>query len=354
MDTISLVMPSGKNITGLSAHSRSLAAALEKNIRIRKIFTKSYVPNFLSVSSKAVLGIDLEKVFSSNPVYIPLPKTKPVHFTSQQQIMCLNYLRRNAIVTIHDIIPLVLSHFNSVLAKKLYLFTLKAIKNAAYLTAVSQNTKNDVVNFLKYPEDKIKVVYNGINHAIFKTAPVKRDECTLLYAGSEMPHKNVRALLKAFVIVKQKIPEAKLVKVGLPQWNGARKKLLRFVKQNNLQDSVIFKDYVENLAGEYQKATLFVFPSKYEGFGFPPLEAMACGCPVVCSNATSLPEVVGSAALTFDPDNVFELSEKIIKMLDDEHIRKKYSSRGIVWSQQFTWDRCASETIEVYKKVWNI
>lgn len=351
---VNLVVDSSKKITGLSNYGAALLFELTRNIVVNTINKKILIPHFILIVIKLIFGIDLKTILQHNPIYLPLPRKGISHLTSQEQTICLNYLKRKAVVTVHDIIPLATNTYNSFFAKIIYLLAMRGLKHTEFIIAVSEHTKKDIIKYLNYPTRKIKVIPQGVDHSYFKPAKIKRDEFTILYVGSEMPRKNVLTLFKAFAIIKQEIPEAKLVKVGLSQWQGARNKLVKFVKANNLESSVIFKDYVQNLNEEYQNATIFVFPSKYEGFGFPPLEAMACGCPVICSNATSLPEVVGDSAFLFNPNDVQELSEKITTLLKSSELREKYSAKGIKQSKQFTWEKCLKETIEVYKRLLQV
>lgn len=350
MRPITLFVDSGvnKKITGLSAYSTNLARELIKYAPNNQIRARSRIPLLLSKGVNRIINVDFESVFSAMPFYLSLHRTGLNHLTSQEQAFCLNYLRRKTVVTVHDVIPLVTNEFNSVLAKKWYTLVLRGVSKANALITVSQHTKNDVVRLLNYPAENIHVVYEGVDHDYFKVAGTRRAENTILYVGSEMPRKNVMTLFRAFSEVREQIPEARLVKVGLAQWGGVREKLVHFVKEHRLEKSVIFKNYVENVAQEYQQASFFVFPSKYEGFGFPPLEAMACGCPVLCSNATSLPEVVGDAGVLFDPDNYKELAEKMVRLLKSETLRAHLAKKGVERARQFTWEKCAEETVAVY------
>lgn len=350
MQTQTLVVTQSEKFTGLSNYATALSESFSIDGKIKLLFVNDQFAAFFNNLVKSLLRVDLNSVFKNTPLYLNLPKSI-VHFTSQQQAICLNYLKRKAIVTVHDIIPLATNTHNSFLAKILYLLAMRGLKRAKFIIADSEYTKKDIIKFLNYPEQKIKVIPLGVDHTYFKPSKIKRDNFTILYVGSEMPRKNLMTLFKAFQLVKQKIPSAKLVKVGLPQWPGARNKLVKFVKENNLESSVIFKDYIENLAEEYQRATVFVFPSKYEGFGLPPLEAMACGCPVICSNATSLPEVVGDSAILFSPDDSQKLADEIVVLLSDKKMRARYSAQGIKRAGLFTWQKCAKETILAYLKL---
>lgn len=163
--------------------------------------------------------------------------------------------------------------------------------------------------------------------------------------------------LKFFGRLKQdgNFKDLKLVKVGKAGGEEVafRKETLRTIGNLNLADEVIFTEHVsgEQLAAYYSNAKCFVFPSVCEGFGFPPIEAMSCGCPVITSNVSSLPEVVGEAAIQIDPHDVDGLARAIQKLLTDENLRKKMIQEGFKQAQKFSWERAAQETLQVYQEV---
>lgn len=224
------------------------------------------------------------------------------------------------------------------------------LKNADQILADSAHTKKDLINCLKISKDKITVIPLGVDTKEFKPLSVKKEKNTILYVGSEMPRKNFETLLYAFAIVKKQVPGAKLIKVGLPQWKNAREKHIRLAKGLGVSDSIIWKDYVTDLNLEYNKATIFVFPSKYEGFGLPMLEAMAAGTPIICSNATSLPEVGGNAVIYFNANNSEQLAEKIIVLLKSRETQKSVINFGLKIAKDFTWKNTANKTLKIYEK----
>jgi glycosyltransferase involved in cell wall biosynthesis len=228
------------------------------------------------------------------------------------------------------------------------------------IITVSQNTKDDLVEMFNYNPNKIKVIYNGVDSS-YKLIDNKKliseinnkyntGENFLLYVGNIKPHKNIPVLLKALSNIDK---QNKLVIVG--KRDKAYDEIFDIIDQNNLKDRIIFTGFVpdEDLILLYNAAALFVYPSLYEGFGLPPLEAMACGTPVITSNVSSLPEVVGDAAITVDPHNIKELSKKINKILSNKDLQNKMIQRGIERAKQFTWDKTARETIKVYEDVLN-
>jgi glycosyltransferase involved in cell wall biosynthesis len=178
----------------------------------------------------------------------------------------------------------------------------------------------------------------------------------ILYVGSEHPRKNMVTLLEAFARLKADPAWSRhrLVKVGS---SGAsegrfRERTRRAVSSLGLNDDVIFTGYVDDrdLPAYYTHAECFVLPSLYEGFGFPPLEAMACGCPVIVSSAGSLPEVTRGAALVVDPTDVDELTGAMRQLLSDHGLRSRLTSRGFERAQDFNWDKAAALTLEVYQR----
>jgi glycosyltransferase involved in cell wall biosynthesis len=173
----------------------------------------------------------------------------------------------------------------------------------------------------------------------------------ILYVGSVEKRKNLLRLLQAYAYLRDRGETCPLVIVGIQRLNNVD--VVAMLQELGLQRSVILAGYVadEDLPALYSGADLFVFPSLYEGFGLPPLEAMACGAPVVCSNAASLPEVVDDAALMVDPHNVEQLSEAMRRVLASRGLQDDLRARGLGQAKRFTWERTARETIAVYREV---
>jgi glycosyltransferase involved in cell wall biosynthesis len=265
------------------------------------------------------------------------------------------------ILTIHDLTPLLFPDIFSLQARTymkimIWLSKFKADK----IITVSQNTKDDLVEMFNYNPKKIKVIYNGVdnsykiidNKKLISEIKDKYDtgKDFLLYVGNIKPHKNIPVLLKALSNIDK---QNKLVIVG--KRDKAYDEIFDIIDQNNLEDRIIFTGFVpdKDLILLYNAATLFVYPSLYEGFGLPPLEAMACGTPVITSNVSSLPEVVGYAAITVDPYNINGLAEEINKVLGNEVLQKAMIKKGIERAKEFTWEKTARETIRVYEEVLN-
>ena len=234
----------------------------------------------------------------------------------------------------------------------------RGVKKATRIIAVSQTTKHDLVKHLDIPEERISVIYEGIDHQVFK--PTSRrlvDYPYVLFVGSEHPRKNLARLLRAFSRLKsqRRFKDLKLLKVGKAGGPEAefRKHTLQAINELNIPSDVVFTDYVaeEDLPAYYSSAECFILPSLYEGFGLPPLEAMACGCPVIVSNRASLPEVTGEAAVKVDPLRTYSIASALEVVLTDERLKRELVSKGLERARQFSWEKAARETMEVYQSV---
>jgi glycosyltransferase involved in cell wall biosynthesis len=267
------------------------------------------------------------------------------------------------VFTCHDLIPLILRQYFSAYQRLIYRFTHQLALNAAQLTiAVSHSTKNDLQRFFRVSSDRIVVVPEGVDDH-FK--PPSRAELErvraqyalpgryLLYFGSNKPHKNVRRLVEAFARsgIRDRTAGIGLVIAG--HWDQRYPQAQELAAQLNLTDRVRFIGPVKDadLPALYGGAELFVFPSEYEGFGLPVLEAMACGAPVVCGTGSSLPEVAGDAALLCDPQDVEALARAIEQALVDQDMRAALRQRGLARAAQFSWEQAAQQTLRGYQSL---
>jgi len=270
------------------------------------------------------------------------------------------------VVTIHD---LAFKRFPKTFPKKdlfkLNFLTDLAVKKADKIIAVSKSTKRDILKF--YPKifpEKIKVIYHGFDAELFQKE-ISEDEFNkvlskfkiqnskfILYVGAIQPRKNLKTLIKAFEFLKQdsKNSDLKLVIAGGKAWSW--EETIRTVKNSSEQESIIMTGKVsfEELAVLYKNAGIFVFPSLYEGFGIPVLEAFASGVPVIISKNSSLEEVGGGAVEYFESLNENDLAEKIKKVLGSDKLQKKMIERGEEQLKKFSWEKCARETLEFIKK----
>jgi glycosyltransferase involved in cell wall biosynthesis len=294
--------------------------------------------------------------------------TDILHFFSQEETYLLNSIKTDVpkIATCLDIIGLTLNEYDF-FDKKFKSHSIKAMKDADKIITISDFTKNELINYTGISSDKIKTIYLGPDEEFRPLSSkeiedsrkeYKLPESFILYVGSEQSRKNFQLIIKAFYKLKKKygLEELKLVKAGSSQIPDVlRNKIFDLIKELNLENDVIFTDYVtdDTLIKMYNAAELFVFPSLYEGFGLPPLEAMACGCPVITSNTSSLPEVVGEAGLMIDPHDVDSLTESMYKILSDNGLKKELSKKSLERAKMFSWQKTADQTLEVYKEVLN-
>lgn len=270
------------------------------------------------------------------------------------------------VVTIHDCIHL---RFPQYLPNRLayaYARTMmwSAARGARRVLTVSNASKQDIVRYLKVPSGKVEVIYNGLDERL-SIAPTVEDinrvrerfQLTapfILYAGNIKPHKNVDRLIEAYSILRRRgIDDVMLLIIGdeLSKYPNLRRLVHRF----QLHKHVRFLGFVPDatLAALYRLASVFVFPSLYEGFGLPPLEAMAAGAPVVTSNVSSLPEVVGDAALLIDPMDAGAIADATASVLRDSALRDELIRRGHARVEAFSWQRSVTRIQEVYAELGN-
>lgn len=268
------------------------------------------------------------------------------------------------IVTVHDTIPLVMPEPQNKLDYWRFRTILPAMTRVAdHILTVSTSSKTDLMKYLHLPDAKIRVVYCGVEERFFVTPDdeVKKHVLArycimapfLLYLGGLNERKNVDRLLEAFARIRDKHPQIKLVLGG--KGFAQNSKISAAYEHLGLGDAVHFTGYVEDadLPALYSAAEAFVFPSLYEGFGIPPLEAMSCGTPTLTANTSSLPEVVGGAALTVNPYDVAALASGLDRILSDTQLRMRLRVEGPLRAASFTWAAAARQTVDAYKQLLN-
>lgn len=296
------------------------------------------------------------------PILIAKEKLNLIHFPHFNVPL---FCRTRFIVTIHD---LILTKFPTVKASTLnpFLYWFKnfayrvviknAVKRAEKIIAVSQFTKDDIINKFKIPSDKVIVTHLGVADMSTKTEKdgsalfdkYKIDKPFLLYVGNAYPHKNLEGLIKIFPKIRESEKKLKLVLIGKDDYfYGKVKDFAKKYDENN----IIFPGFVPEkyLPLFYQNASLYVFPSYYEGFGLPPLEAMAKGCPVASSNQASMPEVLGDSAVYFNPYNENDMIKAIANLIKDSILREEIVRRGREQVKKYCWEECGKKTVSIYK-----
>ncbi|MFB3812875.1 MAG: glycosyltransferase family 4 protein [Terriglobales bacterium] len=280
------------------------------------------------------------------------------------------YLPCPYVVTVHDLLDYMYRASNgSALRRVLHFqFTKRVLNHAVRIFAVSNFTKNDIQRLFGIPAEKVEVVYNAIDerfrqgHASeadrqFIAERYQVNHPFLLYAGRISPHKNIVRIIEAFSALKaelekeNKFTDLKLIIIGDDL--SSHPDLRRTVIKSAVQNDVRFLGFVpiDVLRIFYDAAKIFVFPSLYEGFGLPPLEAMAHGTPVVTSNTSSLPEVVGNAAVLVNPENVFDIMRAMHRVLLDQPLRERLKQRGYEQAARYSWDASVKHILQVYSDI---
>src|SRR5881296_2035667 len=273
------------------------------------------------------------------------------------------------VVTIHDCVHLLFpqedsSNFGNY---RSYLQTKRVVESAKHVLAVSKSTKQDLINIFELPESKISVIHNALDERFAFTHTTEERKHVLeryqlkdpfvLYSGRIRPHKNLHRLIEAFAVLKSELADderyknLKLIIIGDEL---SKHQYLRLtVVRSGVQQDVRFFGFVPYsiLRVFYQSAALFAFPSLYEGFGLPPLEAMANRTPVIASNTSSLPEVLDDAALLVNPENVFDIARGMKLILSDDLLRQKLIQKGIEQVAKFSWKVAAQKVVETYQLI---
>ena len=271
-------------------------------------------------------------------------------------------LKRRSVVTIHDLIHLKMPQFFSP-AQRLYARTVisHAVRHAGAVIVDSQKTKDDILDEFKVQEQDVEVIHLGVR-PIFRRledrALVERFRFAsalrrpyVLYVGNVKPHKNIPTLLRAFAQVRAQRDDIELVFVGgsCKEDKGLSELAQRLGIVGAVRDLHRVSD--EELICAYNGAEVLVLPSLYEGFGYPVLEAMACGTPTVVSSGGSLPEVAGIASLIVDPSRQDELAEALLKVVNDPEMKRDLIAKGKINAQRFSWRATAGRTVDIYERV---
>lgn len=325
--------------------------------------------------SMKIYGKFLKKIFpkaklfepSANKIYVKIfknfiypfiiPKGYDIYHIIDQSYSHLAYFipKEKIVITCHDLIPLI---FPEKISKKgliSFKYYISGMKRAKKIIADSTCTKEDIIKILRIEKDKIEVVQpiclNKKKFEITKKGMKRKynliDKTVLLSIGNCF-YKNTLLILNALKELKKNYSSILLIKIG-----GFSKKEIIFIKENKLEKNVIVKQNLNQKQIEelYYLSDILVFPSIYEGFGIPPLEAMACGTPVITSNVASLPEVVGNAAIKINPYSLEELKKAIINILEDKKLREDLVKRGYENLKRFNERKIKNKLIKIYKSI---
>jgi glycosyltransferase involved in cell wall biosynthesis len=259
----------------------------------------------------------------------------------------LKYLNgKPFVLTVHDLIhemfPQYFSRFNKI--KK---FKKHVIAKAERIIAVSNNTKKDLLKFYNIDPDSIHVVYHGNPYEnAYSDKRISSNDQYFLFVGDRQNYKNFHFLISSLAPILQVHSQVKIMCAGGGKFTSVEKKDLKILDIQNQVYQLETTD--EGLKKLYSGALAFIFPSLYEGFGFPILEAFSCGCPTILSNTSSLPEIGGDAAIYFDPVEPDSLRSAILRVYEDENLRKQMIDSGLNRVKKFTWEQTAAQTKTVY------
>jgi len=345
----------GRPTTGSGQYTRNLLEALAKVDPTNEylLFSPGPAPPISNLAKlwfeqvsfpRACRGLDLAHVpYFASPLFPTVP----------------------TVVTVHDLIPLILPAYRGSLLVRLYTrLVAAAARKAEAIITVSQASKRDIVRCLHIPPKRIHVTYEAAGEAFqpvedeARLAAIRQKyalpDCYLLYLGGFDQRKNLSALLKAFVLLVNKQPTWLVVAGRLPERDSPLfPDPCRLVRELGLEEGVIFTGWVpeEDKPVLLSGATAFVFPSLYEGFGLPAAEALACGTPVIASNRSSLPEVVGEGGILVEPTDAEALAEAMEVLLVDDTLRAELRQKALAQAAKFSWKQTALETLVVYQKM---
>lgn len=316
-------------------------------------------------------GMDLRTFLTNYPVWARYPKADIYHFTSQNLACLLLFChpKGKIVVTVHDIIPYMLRNvphlctYRTAADRLFDRLAMVGLKRADVLVADSQYTKQCIIEHLGIAPDKIEVVYLGIDHQRFRPLEVSasirerynlsQDRRYLIYVGSEDPRKNLVTLLRALAELRRTVPDVELIKVGRAHFETERQRLIELASELGIRAAIHFLDDVpeDDLPLLYNLADVCVMPSLYEGFGFPVIEAMACGTPIVAASSTSLPEVVGDAGCLVNPSDIENVAYQIEKVLLNISYRKHLIQMGEKRARSFDLAEQVAGIFSVYMKM---
>jgi len=346
------------NYSGIGTYLKNLVPFFKDSIFSLKVLGNvREVKNFLKDDTEIIpFGAPIYSISEQLSYPLIIPRCD-VFWSPHFNAPILPIKAKKRIVTIHDVYHLAFyESFNSLQKVYIKLVINSAVNLSDKIITVSNFSKSEIIKYTKVNPEKIEVIYNGVDNNRFKILDrkvlepfrSKYPENFILYVGNVKPHKNLKNLLKAFSIIQKKnYKDYYLVIVGKKEgFITGDKEIFQILEDSyELRTKVIFTGYIEDdeLPVLYNLARLFVFPSLYEGFGLPPLEAMACGCPTVVSNLSAIPEVCGDASFYVNPLEPEEIALGILKVLNSDDLRKNLIEKGLERVKSFNWEKSAKK-----------
>jgi len=323
---------------------------------------KTHIPHDLPRLRKVIITESITQAWDQVLLPLNIAKEKIDVFLTPYFKAPL-FLPSKMVIIINDLIPLFFPEDHRLLRRFYFKFmSATTARRATRIMTISEHSRGDIVKFLRLPAGKIMVVHLGVEE-IFRSLDIRKEEIRrkyslpqkfILYVGNLSPHKNVRSLIRSYASLPVGLRENYKLVLGALKSDKYFSNIDKAIREMKLTQDVLFTGFIEHkdLPSVYCMSSVFAFPSFYEGFGLPPLEAMACGCPVVSSNTSSMPEVLGDAAVFFNPYHVEEISQTIRLMLEDENLRKRFSQKGLERAKLFTIEKMTSRMIDVLEMAY--
>ncbi len=368
------VSPTAQKHAGLGRYAGEIARALAENgdTELSLFYNRqgdAQLPDYLSNIPCKTVNVGNKPwrmgVLASQLVRWPMDSTFGAadifHATNH---LLAHFKQARTVYTLHDLIFLRYPEYHLPYNRWYLTYTMpRYLRAADVIITPSKHSKQDAIEFYGLPESKIKVIYEApapyFKPAVDRTSldrvrqKYSLPEKFILHVATIEPRKNLTRLLEAFKSILDDWPDFKLVLIGKKGW--LYDSFFQHLRALGLQEQVIFPGFVAeaDLPACYQLAKVFVYPSLYEGFGLPPLEAMACGIPVISSNSSSLPEVVGDAGLLFEPTDTAALVAALKRVLSDPQLRADLQNRALARAQKFSWTKAVDELMAVYRSLYN-
>ncbi|HOJ93271.1 MAG TPA: glycosyltransferase family 1 protein [Dictyoglomaceae bacterium] len=347
--------------SGIGTYLQNLIPFLKNQIHVTLLGDPKKIEKFLDID-------DLRVIPMKSPIYSPYEqmefilkfKDADLFWSPHFNVPIFPIKTKKRLVTIHDVFHLAFGDLYNLFERNYAKILIRsAVKLSDMIITVSNFSKSEIIKYTGIEERKIRVIYNGVDTSIFKRYEKEELEKVkekynlpamfILFVGNVKPHKNLRMGLRAFELVLKNIDNLFFVIVGKKEgFIKGDREIFNLLERSKLRERVIFTGFVdkEDLPKIYNLSSLLIFPSLYEGFGLPPLEAMACGCPTVVSHLSSLPEICGDASYYVDPYDLESITEGIERVMGDENLRDTLIQKGFLRVKDFSWEKSAKEHIE--------
>jgi glycosyltransferase involved in cell wall biosynthesis len=354
--------------SGIGTYLQNLIPFLKKHMILYLLGDKKKISKYIDISEVNVIPMKSSIYFPLEQVeYILKVKDVDVFWSPHFNVPIFPVRAKKRIVTIHDVFHLAFKDLYNLFERSYAKLLIdSAVRFSDLIITVSQFSKSEILKHTKVKEDKIKVIYNGVDTKRFKVYPEEEKikiknkynlpDKFLFFVGNVKPHKNLKGLLRAFERIIGEEKNIFLVITGKKEgFIKGDKEIFKILNNRYLKDRVIFTGYMSNedLPLLYNLADIFVFPSLYEGFGLPPLEAMACGCPSIVSKITPLMEICGDAVYYVDPYDVEDMAKGIMKVLKDNNLKEEMKRKGYERVNNFSWEKSAIEHLKLINEIFN-